>query len=192
MSAMGQKRTFCKDELCRLKLPEYEARSHRRVDHLIAEGLSCEIVEAITRAVSCDQIIRIDASEFLDGFADVVVAKRGNDMKSADHGKHFIYSGCGDRLAHGVNHAAMTARCQHDKAPVLDQKCGAYLMLEIVSDVVAGILGRRHFLWKAAEAIENSDNLCTRLEWLLKRDLTDAAGREGVVCDQRRLGRHHQ
>jgi hypothetical protein len=161
------------------------------VDHLIAERLSREIIETIPRAMPCDQIIRVDALEFLEGFADVVVTKRRNDMKSADHGMHFIYSGCGDRLAHGINHAAMTARRQHDQAPVLDQKCGAYLMLEIVGDIVTSILGRRHFFRKAAEAIENTDYLRTRLEWLLKRGLTDAASGEGVVGDQRRLGRHH-
>ena len=82
----------------RLGLLEYEACSHRRVDHLIAERLSREIIETIPRAMPCDQIIRVDALEFLEGFADVVVTKRRNDMKSADHGMHFIYSGCGDRL----------------------------------------------------------------------------------------------
>src|SRR5262245_13247121 len=131
-----------------------------------------------------DQIIRINPSEFLDGLFDVVVAQQRNDMKSADHGMHFIYSGCGDRLTHGIDHTAMTARREHDQATVLDQKCGAYLMLEIIGDIVTSILGRRHFLRKTAEAIENTDYLRTRLEWLLKRGLTDADRSE-----ERRVGK---
>src|SRR5262245_56939493 len=86
-----------------------------------------------------DQIIRIDLPEFRDGLADVVVAQRRNDMKSADHRMHFIYSGCGDRLPHGVDYAAVAARCQHHQAPVLDQKRSPDLVLEIVGNVVTGI-----------------------------------------------------
>src|SRR5262249_15053423 len=146
----------------------YEARSHRRVDHLIAEHLSREIVEAITRAMPGDQIIRIDPPEFLDGFADVVVTQRRNDMKSADHGMDFIYSGCGDGLADGIDHTAVATRCQYNQAPVLNQKSGSNLVVKIVGNVVTGIFDCRHFLWKTAEAIENTDDLRTRLKWLLK------------------------
>jgi hypothetical protein len=62
-------------------------------------------------------------------------------------------------------------------------------VLEIVSDVVTGIFGRGHFFWKAAEAIENTDYFGTRLEWLLKRGLTDAPVVKAWSATS--AGRHH-
>ena len=84
MSALCQKRTSG-TTVTRLDPPKYEARSHRRVDDLIAECLPGEIVEAITRAMRCDQIIRINLPEFLNCFGNVVVIERRNDMEATDY-----------------------------------------------------------------------------------------------------------
>ena len=48
------------------------------------------------------------------------------------------------------------------------------------------------FSGKAAEAVENADDLVGGAQRRLERRLPDAAGGEGVVGDDRRLRRHHQ
>ena len=74
-----------RDETGLLDLPEYEARSHGRVDHFVAERLPGQIVEAITGAVCCDEIIGVDLPEFRNCFVDIIIVKRRHDMEAADY-----------------------------------------------------------------------------------------------------------
>src|SRR5262249_16228388 len=180
------------DEPCRLDLPEFEARSHSRVDHLVAERLPGEIVEAITGAMRCDQIIRIDLLEFLDRLRDVIIVQRRHDMKAADYRMHLANAGSIDRLPYGINHAAMAARSEHHQPFVLDQIAGADLVLEIVLDIGASVLVHRHFLRKTAETVNDTDDLFCSPCWIFEGGLPNTSGREGVVDDNRRLRRHHQ
>jgi hypothetical protein len=47
------------------------------MDDFVTECLPGEIVESITGAMRCDQIIRIDLSEFLNRLADIGQLSRG-------------------------------------------------------------------------------------------------------------------
>ena len=81
---------------------------------------------------------------------------------------------------------------QHHQAASLHVVDGGDLVIEVVRDIAAGVLFRRHLVGEAAEAVENADDFRGRAQGRLERDLADAAGGEGVVGDQRRLGGHHR
>src|SRR6476619_6867389 len=150
-------RTWGFPSLRRALAAEYEAHADRGMDHLVAERGTRQVVKAVAGAMRGDQIIRIDLAEFLDGRADVVVAERRHHVEAADHGQHLVDAGGGDRLAHGVDDAAMAARGEHHQAFVLDPVDGGEFVLDIVRDVAAGILLRRHLFGEAAEAVEYAD-----------------------------------
>src|SRR5690242_15131905 len=95
---------------CGALAAEYEPHADRGMDHLVAERGTRQVVKAVAGAMRGDQIIRIDLAEFLDGRADVVVAERRHHVEAADHGQHLVDAGGRDRLAHGVDDAAMAAR----------------------------------------------------------------------------------
>ena len=64
-------------------------------------------------------------------------------METADHRVHLLHPRCRLCLPDGVEHAAMTARGEDNQALSLYDKIGGELMLEIVGDEIAGVLGRR-------------------------------------------------
>src|SRR5262249_28200243 len=93
----------------RLGFPEHEARSNRRVDHLVAERRTRKVVKTITCAMRGDQIVRVDCPEFLDRLVDVVVAEWRHYMEAADNGMHLVDTRGFLRLADSVDHAAVAA-----------------------------------------------------------------------------------
>ena len=76
---------------------------------LVAHRLPREIVETIAGAMRWDQVIRVDRFKCCDGFLDVVIAKRRNDMEAADHRVHLVDTGRLLRRLDRVDDAAMTA-----------------------------------------------------------------------------------
>jgi hypothetical protein len=86
----------------------------------------------------------------------------------------------------------MATRGQDDETLSFDKIVGCYLMIEIVGDIGAGVLRRRHFLRETAETIENADNLAGWQQRLLERCLPDPSAGEGVIGDDGGAFRHHQ
>src|SRR5690242_2462623 len=81
---------------------------------------------------------------------------------------------------------------EHDKPTFFQVIDGRELMIEVVWDVNARILFRRHLFGKASETVEDADNLRGRAQRLLERNLPDAPRGEGVISDHGRLRGHHQ
>ena len=172
--------------------PEHEARPHRRVDHLVAQRIARQIVKAVARAVRRDEPVGVHLAESRDGLAAIVVAERRHDMEAADDGVHLVDAGDRLSLLHRVDDAAVAARGQHDEPLALHHVCGRDLVVEIVRDIIADVLCRRHLFREAAEAVEDADDLLRRPQRLFERGFGNPAGGEGVVGDQRRAFRHHQ
>src|SRR5262249_46288802 len=127
-----------------------------------------------------------------DCLADVVVAKRRHDMKTADDGVHLVDPGHLLSLLDGVDHAAMATRCQDDQTLALDKIVGCDLMIEIIGDIGTGVLRPGHFLWETAETIENANNLASWQQRLFERCLPDPSAGEGVIGNDGGAFRHHQ
>ena len=77
------------------------------------------------------------------------------DMEAANDGVHLVDARHFLSLFDSIDDAAMAARGQNDEALAFDQIGGADLVVEVVGDVGAGVLSRRHFLREAAKAIES-------------------------------------
>ena len=157
------------------------------MDHPVAQLGPGQIVKAVTRAVPDDNVFRIDRAELGNRLADVIVIERRHDVKSADHGEHLFNAGSGHRGTHRVDYAAMAAGGEHDEPASLHVVNGGELVIEVVRNVGAGVLFSRHVLRETAESVENSDDFHCGAQRLLERDLPDAAGRECMIGDDRRL-----
>ena len=69
---------------------EHKPHPYRGVNDLFAHGFAGEIIEPVAGAMRRDQNIGIDLLKCLNCLADVVVAERRHDMKTADNGVHLV------------------------------------------------------------------------------------------------------
>ncbi len=81
----------------------------------------------------------------------------------------------------------MAAGSEHDKPTSLHVIHSGNLVIEVVWNVNARILFRRHLFGEATEAVKNADYLRGRTQRFLERNLSDAAGSESMIGDDRRL-----
>src|SRR3974390_1217831 len=105
--------------------------------------------------MSKHQVIRIDLLEVREHHSNVGVVEWRNYMESTDNGVYFLHPRRGLRLPDRIDDAAMAARGENDQTLALDDEVGADLVLEIVQNVSAGVLHRRHLFGEASEAVND-------------------------------------
>jgi len=127
------------------------------MNYFVRKSGAGKVIEALAAAMSQDQIVGINLLQCRNDLMNVIVVERWHDMEAADHRVHLRNPRSGLRLPYGVDDSAMAARGQHHESLVFQQEIRRNLVLEIVRDECAGILGRRDLLGKASETVHDAD-----------------------------------
>ena len=109
------------------------------MNDFVAQLVAGEVVEPFSRAMTGDQIIRIDLLQDRDNLPNVGVVERRNDMETTDDGMHFLNAGRDLRLPNRINDAAMAAGGENNQILALDDEVGADLVLKIVRNEGTGV-----------------------------------------------------
>src|SRR5882757_4528421 len=114
-------------------------------------------------------------------------------MEPTDHGVYLLDARGSLRLFDRVDHAAMAARGQHDKAAAFQVKRRGDLVSELIRDDRLRPLVLRQLVGVAADAVIHADLHCAWRQQLLKAVQSDLAGGEAMIGDKRRsLGEGHR
>src|SRR3981189_1554476 len=122
----------------------------------------------------------------------VLVSQWWHNMEAADHRMHLLDTRRDPRLPDRIDHAAMTARGQHDETSAFDHEVRPDLVLEIIENEVAGVLCRRNFFGETPEPVDDPDLLAAWPQRIFETAFCDLAGGEGMVGNDGGPFRHHE